>query len=269
MLQQAVDFRAECDALYKVLEPLSDEDWEREGQFKDWTINEIMQHLHYWNYGADLSLNDEDAFLQLMADLGEVRQSGEDHRRFVERRLNGAKGAELLVLWRNYYNTLADHFQDQDPKKRVKWAGPDMSVRSSMTARLMETWSHAQAIYDVLGLDREDKDRIKNIAVIGINTFGWTFANRGMDVPGPMPYVRLTAPSGDIWEWGDDLGAERIQGAAVAFCQVVTQVRNIADTDLDVTGPIATNWMAMAQCFAGAPEDPPKPGTRFVQEKAV
>ena len=66
MLQQAVDFRAECDALVKVLEPLSDEDWEREGQFKDWTINEIMQHLHYWNYGADLSLNDEDAFLQLM-----------------------------------------------------------------------------------------------------------------------------------------------------------------------------------------------------------
>jgi len=266
MLQQAIDFREECDALYEILQPLSDADWERKGQFKDWTINEIMQHLHYWNYGADLSLNDEAAFAQLMTDLGDIRKSGEDHRRFVERRLNGAKGAELLALWRDYYNVLADHFQDQDPKKRVKWAGPDMSVRSSMTARLMETWSHAQAIYDLLGLVRKDADRIKNIVVIGINTFGWTFANRGMDVPESMPHVRLTAPSGAIWEWGDALGTERIQGDAVAFCQVVTQVRNIADTDLDVTGTIATDWMAMAQCFAGGPEDPPKPGTRFVQK---
>jgi uncharacterized protein (TIGR03084 family) len=263
MLQQAVDFRAECDALYKILEPLSDEDWERKSQFKDWTVNEIMAHLHYWNYGADLSLNDEPAFLQLMADLGEIRKSGEDHRRFVDRRINHAQGKELLALWRDYYNVLADHFQDQDPKKRVKWAGPDMSVRSSMTARLMETWSHAQAIYDLLGVERKDADRIKNVAVIGINTFGWTFANRKMDVPGPMPFVRLTAPSGDVWEWGDPSESERIEGPAVDFCQVVTQVRNIADVQLQVTGPIAAQWMALAQCFAGAPEDPPKPGTRY------
>jgi len=263
MLQQAVDFREECDALYKVLESLSDADWEQKGQFKDWTINEIMAHLHYWNYGADLSLNDEAAFLQLMADLGEIRKNGEDHRRFVERRIEGANGRELLALWRDYYNILADHFQGEDPKKRVKWAGPDMSVRSSMTARLMETWSHAQAIYDMLGLERVEADRIKNIVVIGINTFGWTFANRKMDAPGPMPHVRLTAPSGEVWEWGEPSSDELIEGKAVEFGQVVTQVRNIADTNLQVTGPVATQWMALAQCFAGAPEDPPKPGTRF------
>jgi uncharacterized protein (TIGR03084 family) len=263
MLQQAIDFREECDALYDVLAPLSDADWEQKSQFKDWSINEIMAHLHYWNRGADLSLNDEPAFLQLMTDLGEIRKSGEDHRRFVERRIDGASGKTLLALWREYYNTLADHFQVEDPKKRVKWAGPDMSVRSSITARLMETWSHAQAIYDLLGLERVEADRIKNIAVIGINTFGWTFANRKMEPPGPMPYVRLTAPSGDIWEWGVASVAECIEGRAVEFCQVVTQVRNIADTDLAVTGPVATEWMALAQCFAGAPEDPPKPGTRY------
>ena len=265
MLQQAIDFREECDALYEVLAPLSDEDWARTGQFKDWSINEIMAHLHYWNFGADLSLNDEAAFLQLMADLGEIRKSGEDHRRFVERRIDGVSGRKLLALWRDYYNILADHFQDEDPKKRVKWAGPDMSVRSSMTARLMETWSHAQAIYDLLGVERVEADRIKNIAVIGINTFGWTFANRKMDPPGPMPCVRLSAPSGDVWEWGEPSAQECIEGKAVEFCQVVTQVRNIADTNLHVTGPVATEWMALAQCFAGAPEDPPKPGTRFKQ----
>jgi hypothetical protein len=44
---------------------------------------------------------------------------------------------------------------------------------------------------------------------------------------------------------------------------VVTQVRNIADVRLDVHGPNAMRWMAIAQCFAGSPVDPPPPGTRF------
>jgi adenylate cyclase len=41
------------------------------------------------------------------------------------------------------------------------------------------------------------------------------------------------------------------------------QVRNIADTRLAVHGEAARRWMACAQCFAGGPEPPPAPGTRF------
>jgi hypothetical protein len=44
---------------------------------------------------------------------------------------------------------------------------------------------------------------------------------------------------------------------------VVTQVRNIADTQLSVTGEAARRWMAIAQCFAGPPNDPPAKGARF------
>jgi uncharacterized protein (TIGR03084 family) len=145
----------------------------------------------------------------------------------------------------------------------VKWVGPDMSVLSSITARLMETWAHSQAIYDLLGKERSDTDRIKNVAVIGINTFGWTFANRGLPVSADRPYVRLAAPSGATWEWGPPSESNFIEGSAVEFCQVVTQVRNIADTKLRVIGETATSWMAIAQCFAGPPENPPPPGTRF------
>ena len=53
--------------------------------------------------------------------------------------------------------------------------GPDMSVRSSISARHMETWAHAQAIYDALGVDRVNEDRIKNIVIIGNNTFKYCF----------------------------------------------------------------------------------------------
>ena len=47
----------------------------------------------------------------------------------------------------------------------------------------------------------------------------------------------------------------------------MTQTRNIADTKLKVTGPVATDWMSKAQCFAGPPNPPPLPGTRFTLDR--
>ncbi|MFZ2174674.1 MAG: TIGR03084 family protein, partial [Rhodococcus sp. (in: high G+C Gram-positive bacteria)] len=37
------------------------------------------------------------------------------------------------------------------------------------------------------------------------------------------------------------------------FVLVVTQRRNVTDTRLVVTGPVAQTWMGIAQAFAGAP----------------
>ena len=142
-----------------------------------------------------------------------------------------------------------------------------MSARSSTTARLRETWSHSQALYDVLGVDRVDGDRIRAIAHLGAITYGWTFANRGVEPPGPPPLIRLTAPSGAIWEWNAENppAGETIAGPATDFCQVAAQTRNIADVNLSVAGKAATAWMSQAQCFAGPPNDPPAPGSRFKQ----
>jgi uncharacterized protein (TIGR03084 family) len=126
----------------------------------------------------------------------------------------------------------------------------------------METWAHGQDVYDLMRVRRRHTDRIKSIAVLGVKTFGWTFANRGLEPPGPPPYVRLIAPSGAVWEWNEENRTDRISGDAVEFCQVVTQGRNIADTKLEVVGDTAKRWMAIAQCFAGGPVDPPKPGER-------
>ena len=95
-----------------------------------------------------------------------------------------------------------------------------------------------------------------------MKTFRWTFMNRREEAPGAPPYVRLVAPSGAVWEWNEPGEEEYVRGDAVEFCHVVTQGRNVADTALEVKGPIATRWMSIAQCFAGAPVDPPPPGGR-------
>jgi uncharacterized protein (TIGR03084 family) len=262
MMQQAIDFRDESDALNALLAPLSQADFARATLFKDWTINDIVAHLHYFNVLADLSLNDEERFAREYRKMQDARDAGQSMTLATDRLLGEVKGLELLELWHEFYRPMSERFAVSDPKKRVKWAGPEMSVRSSISARLMETWAHGQEIYDLLGVNRVNTDRLRNIAIMGINTFGWTFENRNVPPPGPCPYLKLTAPSGEIWQWNEPSDEDFIEGLAEEFCQVVTQTRNIADTNLKVRGVAARSWMAVAQCFAGPAEMPPAPGSR-------
>ncbi len=262
MLEQAIDFKDESEALYAVIAPLSTTDWKRESLFKSWTLHDVIGHLHVWNYAADLALHDEGAFGTFIAGAMEALAQPNGMRTFTNEWLDGLTGPALGEAWREFFVPMSERFALADPKQRVKWAGPDMSVRSSITARLMETWTHGQEVYDLFGLERVNGDRIKNICVLGVNTFGWTFANRDLPEPPEAPPVRRHAPSGALWEWKSPSDSNRIEGAAEEFCQVVTQVRNIADTDLQVSGPTAIRWMEIAQCFAGAPEDPPAAGAR-------
>ena len=180
-------------------------------------------------------------------------------------KLNNLEGPGLLETWHEFSQEMAGRFLEADPKARVKWAGPDMSVLSSITARLMETWSHSQSIYDLLGRRRENYDYIKNIVILGNNTFKWTFTNRNEPVPLETPFLKLIAPSGESWEFNNKSESDYITGQAVEFCQIVTQTRNVRDTDLTVIGKIAAKWMHIGQCFAGPPSEPPLPGTRFMQ----
>ncbi len=72
--------------------------------------------------------------------------------------------------------------------------------------------------------------------------------------------VDLTSPTGEHWTWGPDDAADAVSGAAVDFCLVVTQRRHPADTGLVATGPVAAEWMTIAQAFAGPPGAGRRPG---------
>ena len=264
MFEQPADFRDESEALYQLLAPLPEPEFERETQFKRWTIHDVVSHLHAWNRAAYFALTDPAEFVRLRDDLLAEIAKGRPVVEVEKRWLDGARGRARLEQWRSFYLAMTDEFANADPKRRVAWVGPDMSVRSSITARLMETWAHGQEVYDVLGVERHDDDRIKNIATLGVNTFGWTFANRGLPVPERPPRVRLTAPSGAVWTWNEAEDRGLVAGSATEFCQVVTQVRNVADTALEIVGETAERWMCIAQCFAGPPADPPPPGSRHI-----
>ncbi len=259
MLQEALDFRDESEALHALIADLDAAGLAHETQFKRWTVNDVIGHLHFWNLAADRSLTDEVGFDAMLGHVSSAIPKG-GLRAAETEWLGDLSGPELREAWRAQYLDMAGRWAEADPKLRVKWAGPSMSVRSSISARLMETWAHGQEVFDLMGVERQDTDRIRAVVVLGVNAYGWSFKVRGEEPPQPMPKLRLTAPSGAIWEFGE--GPDLIEGSAAEFCQVVTQTRNIADTALRVEGPTAARWMATAQCFAGPPETPPAPGAR-------
>lgn len=259
-MQQAHDFLEESEILYKLLKVLNEDDFERPTLFKDWTINDILVHLHFWNLNAHASLNEPQKFDGMMERFYAAIQSGK--LRPYENKVIEERGHELLKIWYELSQNICKDFSQVDPKLRVKWAGPDMSARTCISARQMEVWAHGQAVFDLLGKDRPESDRIKNVVILGVNAFGWSHSVHGLPVPQAMPFIKLCAPSGVVWEFGEASNANVISGEATQFSQVVTQTRNIADTRLRVVGETSKIWMENAQCFAGPPETPPAAGER-------
>jgi uncharacterized protein (TIGR03084 family) len=261
-LQEAYDFLEESNKLFNILSSLENTEFETPTLFRGWTINDILRHLHTWNHAVMLSILDEENF-QIFIKEGLPAVLNDEIRMFERKQFPDLEGRDLLQFWKENYEKTSEVFSKQDPKARLKWAGPDMSARSSITARLMETWAHSQAVYDLLGVDRQEQDYIKNIVVLGINTFSWSYKVNGLSVPEKVPFLKLTSPSGEIWQWNDPGNENRIEGLASEFCQTVCQTRNVEDTNLKVTGEIAEQWMSIAQCFAGPAKTPPIKGERI------
>ncbi len=256
------DLRAEMREFHTFLNSLAPEDWTRETRFMKWTPWDVVAHLHYFDRVSLASLEGEAAFASHRDQLMKAVSEGKTTKALQDEAFAGVAADDLLERWRVGCEDLADKLGACDAKTRLPWFGPDMGAPMFTTARYMETWAHAQAVYDLVGASRTHSDRIRNIVAIGVRTFGWTFVNRKLDPPGPPPFVRLQSPSGEVWEYNEPSDAERVEGTAVDFCMTVTQTRNVRDTGLEVKGPVANAWMDIAQCFAGAPVDPPPPGYR-------
>lgn len=271
-MQICDDLRAETAELHAFLKTLDDQDWDTPTLFMGWTPWDVVAHLHFFDEVSMSSLAGPEEFAKRQKKLVDAVKSGLNGREQTRQALDRYDVSSLLERWKTTNDEMVAQLGHSDPKRRLPWFGPDMGVQMFTTARFMETWAHGQAIYDLKRASREATDRIKNIVAIGVKTFGWTFVNRKLEVPSTVPRIRLTAPSGEIWEYNTqesreiqdaDTETELIEGTALDFCLTVTQVRNVKDTGLRVVGEIANRWMDIAQCFAGGPVDPPKPGYRL------
>jgi uncharacterized protein (TIGR03084 family) len=253
------DLIAEQGALDRVVSELDPADWQRRTPSPRWSVADQIGHLTYFDRAAALAITDPTAFVahrdELVAQLTD--ELGVDDLTLGEFRKLDA--TDQLAAWRSARAALKDAARSLADADRVEWYGPSMGSKSFLTARLMEVWAHGQDVVDAVGGDRPATDRLRHIAQLGVITRGWSYIVRGEQPPPTDVRVELTAPSGDRWVWGPDDATDRITGPAEDFCLVVTQRRNVADTDLDVTGDSAADWMGKAQAFAGGPSTGPAP----------
>jgi uncharacterized protein (TIGR03084 family) len=252
----------EMAALDATLARLNEADWMRVSPFKDWTILDHVSHLALSDQLAASAARDPQAFRAMLA----VPRQGKAADPTGSPNM---PPIEMLQRWREGGQALQAAFVGVDPAARLPWFGPDMSPRSFVNARLMETWAHGQTIHDTLRLRRMATDRIRPICDLGWRTVGWSFRVHGLPAPQLAIRLVLSAPSGETWAWGPETADNSVEGAAEDFALVVCQCRNVADTGLKTTGQAAADWMAIAQCFAGAASMPPAPGTRVVEWKAL
>lgn len=256
------DLEAEQAALGKVLDAIPAPVWDRPTHAPGWSVRDQVSHLAHFDEAATLAITGGETF---MADVRTLKGPSDLEARYVPRG-RGMTPREVLGWWRAASSALIAAARTLGPRARVPWYGPEMSAVSFITARLMETWSHGLDVIDVAGGDRPDTDRLRHVAFLGVRTRSYSYMANGMQQPATPVRVELTAPSGEKWVFGDPDAADVVRGAATDFCRVVTQRRHIADTDLEVTGAAAKEWMSIAQAFAGPPGQGRKPG-EFAREK--
>jgi len=236
------DLAAESAVLRALLVPLDEAGWRQLTPAAGWSLLDQVTHLAWFDEAAVRSAVTPEAFAaeQANPDPDGVAAAYRDR-----------SGAEVLAWFDEARFRLLTTFRALDPALRVPWYGPPMSAASALTARIMETWAHGQDVADTLGAAREPTARLRHVAHIGIGARAYSYVANGRDAPTAPIRVELAAPDGGTWTWGPVDAADRVVGPALDFCLVVTQRRHLADTAVAATGPVATEWMSVAQAYAG------------------
>jgi uncharacterized protein (TIGR03084 family) len=249
----------EHESLDELVAGLDDSGWRLPTPAPGWDIGDQVSHLAFFDDAARLAVADPGGF--------QATRPTDEAGLAALIAGAGARGralshADLLAWWRRARTELCEVAVAATDGTRVPWYGPSMSMLSFVTARLMETWAHGQDIADALGVTRPATPRLRHVAQLGVLAFANSFRANGVAVPEQATRVELCLPTtNDVWTWGDEGCTDVVRGDALDFCLVVTQRRHLADTRLHVEGPVARQWMAMAQAFAG----PPGPGRRAGQ----
>ena len=254
----SADLAAEHGDLDALVADLDDAGFDTPTPAEGWAVRDQISHLAWFDREAVRAALDPEAFVATLAEA--LADETYTERAVVEGRSLSA--VDLVAWWRAARAGLLDALRAVDPSVRIPWYGPPMSAASFATARLMETWAHGQDVADALGVERPPTDRLRHVAFLGVRALPNSYRVRDMPVPEAPVRVELTAPSGGTWAWGEEGATDVVRGPALDFCLVVTQRRHVDDTELAASGPVATEWLRLAQAFAGpaGPGRPPRGG---------
>src|SRR5262245_55697044 len=110
MLTQAIDYRDECDALHALLVDVDAARWSQATQFKRWTLDDVLGHLHMFDYAARLTLESPQAFTSFWDSVVHSLAAGRSMADYARVWLRGCRGPELLQRWHDFSRQVADDY---------------------------------------------------------------------------------------------------------------------------------------------------------------
>ena len=246
------DLLAERADLIALLQPLDEAAWQTATPAPGWMIFDQVTHMAYFDEAARTAIVDPETFLSMREDaLGDVDAYVDK----IMRSQRHLRGADVLPWLEHAGNEFTASARGADPKVRVPWYGPEMSLSSMVTSRIMETWAHGQDVRDALGASTPSTPRLRHVAFLGWRALANSFMARDLPVPDVDVRVEL-----DQCTFGPEDATDVVLGPALDFCLVVTQRRHVDDTSLIAEGHVARQWLTIAQAYAGPPGEGRKPG---------
>jgi uncharacterized protein (TIGR03084 family) len=256
------DLKAESKALLALLDPLVEAEWDLPTPAQGWSIRDQVSHLAFFDERTNLAISDPDGFRLVRPDTMEGIQALVDR---VAQDSRSRTGDDLRTWLEQERATLLASVAERSGSDRVPWYGPDMSISSMVTARIMESWAHGRDIADALGIAPTPTDRLRHVIFLGLQAAPNSFRSRGLAVPTTPIRIEAVAPDGSTWSFGPAAATDTVTGSALDLALVVTQRRHVTDTDVRATGDTAQAWLGVAQAFAG----PPTPGRPPMKSEAV
>jgi uncharacterized protein (TIGR03084 family) len=252
------DLREEGEELDRMVSGMPAEAWELPTPAEKWTIGHQIAHLAATDEELLLAIREPEVFRRQAA----AEDSHDTSRVDREAAVGLRNGLELtLGRWRASRAAVLAAAQNVDPRGRVPWHGPSMSLRTALTARLMETWAHGQDVADALSIHRAPKESLRHIVTLAVLARDFSFQAHGLKPPASPFRVQLTSPSGTEWTWGPDNAPENITGVAVDFALLAVQRRHRGDCRVTANGATANTWLDIIQAYAGPPGKGRQPTT--------
>ena len=239
---------AEGDDVDRLVADLDPAAWTLPTPAPGWTIAHQIAHLAATFRLAAIAAAHPDAFTSLMAQLSK------DFAANVEAALGEylADPPEVLLSrWRAERAAAEKALAAVPPGQLVPWLVRPLPAPVLAAAGMMELFGHGQDIADALGVRRTRTDRLRYLVEFAVRVWDFGYQARGLTPPDEPFRFEITAPSGQLWEFGPADATQRVTGPAVDFCLLVTRRRHRADLALVAAGAEASRWLNIAQAYRG------------------